>query len=175
VTDARGKFNENPLSLALKISYGNFDYFTGGDMTGMQGYGQPEWFDVETPVAKVLGIVEVMTLNHHGIRDATNQNFVSALHPQVAIQQSWCSDHPGMEVFYRLNDLDPAPDFFATNMHEATQITYGPWFTKAYKSMQGHVMVRVMPGGDKYYVFVLSDENPKLQVKRRFGPYQSAE
>ncbi|MCB0745208.1 MAG: MBL fold metallo-hydrolase, partial [Ignavibacteriae bacterium] len=37
----KGKYNENPLSLALKISYGKFDYFTGGDNTGLQGFGLP--------------------------------------------------------------------------------------------------------------------------------------
>ncbi len=68
----KGKYNENPLSLALKISYGDFDYFTGGDNTGLQGFGLPYWFDVETPIAKVVGKVEVTTLNHHGNRDATN-------------------------------------------------------------------------------------------------------
>jgi ribonuclease BN (tRNA processing enzyme) len=31
--DPNGRFNENPLSLAIKISYGKFDYFTGGDNT----------------------------------------------------------------------------------------------------------------------------------------------
>ncbi len=51
VLDTSRHFNENPLSLALKISYGRFDYFTGGDNTGLQGYGMPWWFDVETPIA----------------------------------------------------------------------------------------------------------------------------
>ncbi len=36
-------FNENPMSIALHLKYGNFSYFTGGDMTGLQGYGLPEW------------------------------------------------------------------------------------------------------------------------------------
>ncbi|MGY0408325.1 MAG: MBL fold metallo-hydrolase, partial [Polaribacter sp.] len=53
----KGKYNENPLSLALKISYGDFDYFTGGDNTGLQGFGLPNWFDVETPIAKAVGKV----------------------------------------------------------------------------------------------------------------------
>ncbi len=36
-------YSENPLSIALHLKYGNFSYFTGGDMTGLQGYGLPEW------------------------------------------------------------------------------------------------------------------------------------
>ena len=175
VIDENGGFNENPLSLALRISYGSFDYFTGGDMTGMQGYGQPWWFDVETPVAKVVGEVEVTTMNHHGNRDATNWNFLKSLNPRVVLQQSWCSDHPGQEVFHRIQSLElnhrDQVDIFATNIHPQTKGTYGPWFTKAYKSMEGHILVRVLPGGNEFYVMVLDDEDPEAPIKSTHGPY----
>jgi len=176
VLTKNGKFNENPLSLALKVSYGPFDYFTGGDMTGLQGYGLPTWFDVETPVAKAVGKVEALTLNHHGNRDATNQNFVDRLDPKVVIQQSWCSDHPGQEVFYRLANKrkDESPrDIFATTIHKETEVTLGPWFTNAYKSMAGHVMIRVKPGGKEYLVYILESDHTGLKIKNKFGPYLS--
>jgi hypothetical protein len=169
-----GKFNENPLSLGLKISYGKFDYFTGGDMTGMQGFGLPWWFDVETPVAKAVGQVEATTMNHHGNRDAMNENFVKTLAPQVAVQQVWCSDHPGQEVFHRLASTALYPgarDLFATGMHEETTVTYGPWFKNAYRSMQGHVVIRVLPGGNTYYVYTLNDTTTTRTVTGKYGPY----
>jgi hypothetical protein len=169
-----GKFNENPLSLGLKISYGQFDYFTGGDMTGLQGFGLPNWFDVETPVAKAVGRVEATTMNHHGNRDAMNENFVKTLAPQVVIQQVWCSDHPGQEVFHRLASefLYPGPrDLFATGMHEETKVTYGPWFKNAYRSMQGHVVIRVMPGGNTFFVYILDDAKTERSVTGKYGPY----
>ena len=170
-----GKFNENPLSLAIKLSYGPFDYFTGGDNTGMSDYGNPEWFDVETPMTEFVGAVEVSTLNHHGNRDATNSQFVKNLSPRVVVQQTWCSDHPGMEVFYRLahlNKLDSC-DLFATNIHEETKVAFGPWFVKGYESMSGHVLIRVLPGGKEFYVITLDDETVEITVKEVFGPYQS--
>ena len=166
----KGKYNENPLSLALKISYGKFDYFTGGDNTGLQGFGLPYWFDVETPMAKAVGKVEVTTLNHHGNRDATNEFFVKTLDPKVVVQQSWCSDHPGQEVYQRLIYKDKnaeSRDIFATNMHDETKVTYGPWFIDNYKSMQGHIVVRVYPRGNKYEVIILNDDSTELTVKRR--------
>jgi beta-lactamase superfamily II metal-dependent hydrolase len=125
----KGKYNENTLSLALKVSYGDFDYFMGSDNTGLQGFGLPDWFNVETPMAKVVGKVEVATLNHHWNREATNDFFVKTLDPKVVIQQSWCSDHPGQEVYHRLIYKDTSlegRDVFATNMHPETLITYGP-------------------------------------------------
>ncbi|MFH6601872.1 ComEC/Rec2 family competence protein [Maribacter algicola] len=170
----KGSYNENPLSLALKISYGDFDYFTGGDNTGLQGFGLPEWFDVETPMAKVVGPVEVTTLNHHGNRDATNEFFVKTLDPKVVVQQSWCSDHPGQEVYQRLiyqNNTTGERDIFSTNMHSETLVTYGPWFRENYKSLQGHIVIRVAPNGNIYKVFVLDESS--MDVKQEYGPYQS--
>ncbi len=169
-----GGYNENPLSLAIKISYGPFDYFTGGDNTGLQGYGLPPWFDVETPMAKVVGPVEVTTLNHHGNRDATNAFFVETLDPQVVVQQLWCSDHPGQEVYQRLiyqDDETSSRHIFSTNMHPETLVTYGPWFKDNYKSLQGHIVVRVAPNGSTYQVYILDE--PTLKIKEEYGPYQS--
>ena len=169
-----GKYNENPLSLAIKISYGDFDYFTGGDNTGLQGFGLPQWFDVETPMSKVIGKVEAMTLNHHGNRDATNGFFVKQLDPKVVVQQLWCSDHPGQEVYQRLiykDSLMENRDIFSTNMHPETLVTYGPWFKNNYKSTQGHILIRVHPKG-KYYEVLTMDEST-FEIKKKFGPYLS--
>ncbi|MDC6367612.1 MULTISPECIES: ComEC/Rec2 family competence protein [Flavobacteriaceae] len=169
-----GKYNENPLSLAIKISYGSFDYFTGGDNTGLQGFGLPKWFDVETPIAKAVGKVEALTLNHHGNRDATNLFFVNKLDPKVVIQQLWCSDHPGQEVYQRLihqNDSMEKREIFSTNMHPETLVTYGPWFAKNYKSTQGHILIRIYPKGKEYEVIIINEET--FRVKKVYGPYSS--
>jgi len=171
-----GKYNENPLSLAFKISYGDFDYFTGGDNTGLQGFGLPAWFDVETPMAKAVGRVEVTTLNHHGNRDATNDFFVKTLDPKVVVQQLWCSDHPGQEVYQRLIYKEKNAEgrvILSTNMHPETLVTYGPWFKDNYQSTQGHIVVRVSPGGKEYIVYVLDDRNQDGVVKGVFGPFVS--
>ena len=176
VVDKKGSFNENPLSLAIKLSYGKFDYFTGGDNTGLQGDGQPNWFDVETPIAKAVGKVEVTTLDHHGNRDGTNENFLKGLQPQVVVEQTWCSDHPGQEVMHRLisNHLYAGEkSIFATNIQEATKHTLGFWFAKGYKSMFGHVIIRVLPGGDTFYVLIAETVDKKITIKKVFGPYYS--
>ena len=170
----KGKYNENPLSLAILVQYGDFEYFTGGDNTGLTGFGLPDWFDVETPIAQSIGNVEALTLNHHGNRDATNQYFVEKTDPQVAIQQLWCSDHPGQEVYQRLINLgDNASQrlIFSTNMHPETMVTYGPWFKKRYNSTKGHIVLRVYSSGSDYEVYILNEENNT--VKKYFGPFRS--
>jgi beta-lactamase superfamily II metal-dependent hydrolase len=167
---------ENALGLVLKFSYGNFDYFTGGDITGLQGFGLPDWFDVETPVAKVVGKVDAMTLNHHGNRDASNKAFIEQLAPRVIVQQSWISDQPGGEVVHRItsNKIYPGPrDIFATTVFEETKAAIGPKLAKSYKSFQGHIVIRVEPGGREFRVFILNDLSTLRELKASYGPYIS--
>jgi ribonuclease BN (tRNA processing enzyme) len=173
VVDKRGIFNENPLSLAIKVSYGKFDYFTGGDNTGLQGFGTPRWFDVETPISKSVGPVEVSTLCHHGVRDAVNENFLYYMRPKTIVLQSWSSNHPGEEVLHRLINSG-SKNLFATNIQDATKTTLGFWLTNNFKSTFGHVIIRVLPGGEKYYVLIAETIKNKVQVKKAFGPFLSS-
>ena len=79
-------FDENPFSNVIKISYGKFSYYSGGDIPGIPNYTQPWWRDVETPVAAVVGPVSAMTLDHHGNRDTVNGTSSARFGPG-----SWCS------------------------------------------------------------------------------------
>ena len=40
-------------------------------------------------------------------------------------------------------------------------------------SKGGHVVVRVIPGGAKYYIYVLDDNNMEYKVKAKYGPFVS--
>ena len=169
---------ENPCSNAIRIQYGAFDYFTGGDMPGVSDLERPWWIDVETPVAEAIGPTDVTTLNHHGNQDAMNAFFVKTLQPRVYIHQNWSSDHPGHQVLRRMTSkaLYPGPrDLFATNMLEANKIVIGPSLERAYQSTEGHILVRVAPGGATYQVIILDDNTDQYTVKAVFGPYQSTD
>ncbi len=166
---------ENACSQVIMINYGKFRYYTGGDIPGNVQYGQAPWMDVESSVAKAIGAVDVATMNHHGNRDALNETFVSTLRPRVWIEQVWSSDHPGHEVLIRATTpyLYPGPrDLFATNMLQANKDVIGPLIDRSYKSTQGHILVRVVPGGASYYVIILDDSVENLVVKDVFGPYE---
>jgi hypothetical protein len=170
------EISENPLSNAIRIDYGDFRYYTGGDCPSIADLGQPQWNDVGTPVARAVGEVDVAVMDHHGNRDSHNEFNVKTLRPRVWIQQTWSADHPGHDVFRRITSqyLYEGPrDLFATNMMEANKLVIGPALEKAYKSMDGHILLRVMPGGNEYYVIILNDEDTGYEVKSVFGPYQS--
>ncbi len=167
-------YDENPLSNVLKLTYGKFSYYSGGDLPGVPAYNQPWWRDMETPVASVVGRVSAMTLDHHGNRDTVNGNLLRALQPRVIVQQNWLSAQPGEEVVWRLasHEYYPGPrDVFATGMAEETRAAIGPLMDQVYRSYHGHVVIRVAPGGATYEVFILNDEDTAREVIAHFGPY----
>jgi len=164
---------ENMSSLGIRLSYGKFDYYTGGDIPGRPRPGYPAWHDVETMVAKAVGPVEAAVVNHHGNRDSTIEAFVAALRPRLWIIPVWSADHPGHDVLDRMYStrLYPGPrDVFATNMIEANKIVIGPLLDRL-ASSKGHIVIRVAPGGATYQVVVLDDATESYQVKRVFGPF----
>ncbi len=168
---------ENTLSCALKIVYGRFSYYTGGDVTGYPKPGRSSFHDVETPMASVIGKVDVCNVNHHGYNNATNNTFVSTLAPRVFIIQASDALHPNQSTLERMLSgylYEGKRDIFTTNLHEAAKIVIGK-DTDKMKSKQGHIVIRVLPGGNQYYVYVLDDGNTKRKIKGVFGPYVSGD
>jgi len=167
--------DENTLSNAILIKYGGFTYYTGGDNPGNVFLGDSAWRDIESVMAPVIGPADVATMDHHGNRDAVNARFIKTLQPRVWIEQVWTADHPGHEVLIRIMSklYDGPRDLFATNMMEANKLVIGGLVDQSYKSTQGHILVRVLPGGKSYYVIILDDANTDRQVKAVFGPYQA--
>jgi len=168
--------DENALSNVLVIHYGPFAYYNGGDSPGNVFLGDPDWRDVETPIAKAVGSVDVATMDHHGNRDAVNENLIKTLQPSVWLEQVWTADHPGHETLIRITSpylYTAKRDLFATNMMEANELVIGDMIKQAYRSLQGHIVVRVLPGGKEYYVIILDDSVPSIPVKSIFGPYKS--
>jgi len=167
--------SENMCSIAFRLSYGAFDYFNGGDIVGVPDEWAPEWQDIETPVAQAVGPVDVNEINHHGYLDSENAYFLGALRPRVHILQVWSPSHPTPRTLRRLlsTRLYPGPrDIFATNMMEANQVVIGDNLEKL-KSRQGHVLVRVEPGGASYWIVILDDSTESFRINAMYGPYES--
>ncbi len=130
---------------------------------------------MESAVAKAVGPVEAVILNHHGNRDSTNAFYLASLRPQVVIDAVWSSDHPSHDVLDRILSprIYPGPrDVFATNMSQANKDVIGPMLDRL-KSSQGHILIRVEPGGDRFRVIIIDDSNESMKVLAVHGPYQS--
>ncbi|MAU14942.1 MAG: hypothetical protein CMH46_05315 [Muricauda sp.] len=166
---------ENPLSNCIRIDYGKFNYFTGGDISGINGFGQTNINDVESHVAPVIGPVDVATLNHHGNRDSQNPFYVRTVRPRVWIQQNWTADHPGEEVLRRITSKKLYPgdrDIFSTIMLQGTKEVIGDRLDQ-YKSQKGHIVVRVYDNGDTYDIYVLDDTSEQREIISKHGPYKA--
>lgn len=161
-------FNENPLSLALQVNYGDFDYFTGGDMTG---FDFRNLLDMETPIAKATGEIDVVTLNHHGYWDATNRFFMETLHPSVVVLPSRHDPHFQFDPLSKIVDLKA--HLYVNNLHESVSKIFSRELQKLTKGANGHILIRVLPKGKKFYVYLLEDDNFSMNVLGKNGPYRS--
>lgn len=165
---------ENISSIGIRIRYGRFDFFTGGDAYGMADPGLPAWMDVETPIARAIGPTDVHVVNMHGSITVENPFFLTTLRSRVIIVPSWSATHPSADVLKRVMAprAYPGPrDVFATVLHEPTRAAMGARANQI-KGI-GHIAVRVAPGGATYRVVVVDDSTDALTVKSVHGPYQS--
>jgi beta-lactamase superfamily II metal-dependent hydrolase len=97
--------NENNLSVVLLLTYKNFHYYTGGDSGGEN---ISSYVDMETPVSTVIGHVDAMKVDHHGSASSSNNTFLNALHPTVAIIDVGTSKyhHPTQDALNRLSEAN---------------------------------------------------------------------
>jgi beta-lactamase superfamily II metal-dependent hydrolase len=165
--------NENIDSIALRLSYGHFSYYTGGDLTSDTYDGRYPWMDVETPTVQTAGRTEVATADHHGYFDACGPAFVRNLDAQVYIVQAWDIGHPGSTQMQRLLGAWPdkvTHDVFATSLTPANQLM-NRRFAPQLKSLRGNIVVRVAQSGDSYHVFVTDSSDEHGIITGAFGPY----
>ncbi|RIV46535.1 MBL fold metallo-hydrolase [Flagellimonas pelagia] len=166
---------ENPLSNGIRIDFGKFNYYTGGDISGIDGMGQTDLDALESHVAPVIGPVDVATLNHHGNRDSQNPYYVRTIRPRVWIQQNWTADHPGEEVLRRITSTQLYPgerDIFSTIMLQGTKDVIGGRLDQ-YKSKKGHIVIRVYNHGNSYDIYVLNDSSEEREILAKYGPYEA--
>ena len=168
---------ENKLSIAFRLSYGRFDYYTGGDLSAgeKETEASPEaWQDVERLVGLACGPVEAMKANHHGSWDANSLPFLAALRPRVIVVGSRAEGHPSVNTWKRMTSQGAWPgerDIFVTNVSAATAMT--TFGIDQARGAQGHVVIRVAPGGDSYRVLMLDDRDERMTVTSISGPYRA--
>ena len=166
-----GNAPENIFSIGLELSYGKFNYFTGGDLQ-YNGRSTYSWKDIEAPLAQIVKPVDVMKSNHHGTSNCNSDLLLNKLKPKVVLSHTWRDVHPNPETIARMYQSNNDCQIFTTNMSNANKTRIGPNLNKI-KSLEGHIIVRVNPDGDEYNIYVLDDSNQKYNVIRTFGPYQA--
>ena len=151
--------DENLCSGAIELSYGNFRYFSGGDIPG---FGNR---DVETALSQLLGKTNVLNLNHHGYRDSINAAFLAKLRPQIMVVPVWECHHPHVETLARMVDTNIYSDqrsIYPTGMFPALKNNLGDGI-HAFKP-EGHVVIRVGKEGKDYTIFVLDATSGNYEI-----------
>ena len=163
--------NENIFSNVFMIHYGNFDMFSGGDIQ-YTGKSAHPWKDIEKPISKVVKKVEVMKASHHGTSNTNGDELLGVLKPDVLIAGVWRDVQPNPETLQRVLNANPSVRIFTTNLAESNIATLKSKGVNPdnFPGKGGHVVVRVLPEGRKYFIYVLNDEDQHYIVKAKYGP-----
>lgn len=158
-------FDENVNSCAIRITYGNFKYYNGGDLSGgnWKSYKSSER-DMETVMSKVCGKVDVAKANHHGYYETCNGAFLNILSPEVMIIDARSDNHPVPSTMKRMTDplvWTTPGEFYITVDQARGKLGEELW---SYFKPWGHIVVRVYEGGNEYQVFVLDADTTDYPI-----------
>ena len=164
--------NENRLSCTINISYGDFDYHSGGDIQGSSPNSTRPWRNVEKFVGEFIGETDVVLANHHAYSDAMYEPFVKAVTPQVCIIPVWDYYHPQPTTLNNMlrggiDEEHPAVRDSVNYVFAAGMVGSNRERLAADGSLvlpDGHVVLRVYEGGDRFQVFVLDDRSLDYQL-----------
>ncbi|MEM6533381.1 MAG: MBL fold metallo-hydrolase [Myxococcota bacterium] len=143
--------SENDYSVGFIVRLGEFEFFSAGDLSGRSvlrkfGPNTQLYTDVESPMAELIGPVEVYRVNHHGSRYSTNPCFAQVLHPQVSVFSTGKNTygHPDADVYDRLKGFG---DVYITGGADKRIIDY-----VLDDVVRGDVEIVVTPEGERYWV-----------------------
>ncbi|OYZ24308.1 MAG: hypothetical protein B7Y39_01245 [Bdellovibrio sp. 28-41-41] len=137
--------NDNSMSIAIRLQYGTFDYFIAGDLTG-GGNNTP---DVESPVANIVGNVDILRANHHGSNTSSNSYFLKTLQPEQIIVSVGNNGygHPNAQVIERFFKLPSLKNIFQTNAGDRAAAAE---FLGKIRDMKGDIIL--VAGKDSYTI-----------------------
>ncbi|MCC4594016.1 hypothetical protein NRY95_20355 [Xanthomonas campestris pv. phormiicola] len=125
-------------------------------------------------MAQRAGPVDVAVANHHAYADAMGPACVRALRPRAFVILSNDSAHPSVTPLENMlsQRLYPGPrDIYATAMKPENVVANKR--VREMTSINGHVVVRVDPGGAQYRIVVLDNSDEADRVLAVHGPYAS--
>ena len=168
-----GRQNENTKSLVLRMDYGPFSYYTGGDVAGRLLDENGNHINVEAKTGEACGEVDVCKTNHHAYKDAMTEDFVNAVNPDHYISCAWDIWHTQPQLMERMLARTDGmifhqfvwPEFLEEHKNAS-------WYDRLYKD-GGHIVVKAYDKGRSYKIYILDSTNEDMIVKAVFGPYSA--
>ena len=160
------QMHENKNSCVINISYGDFDYHTGGDIHAVSKNSPYQWNNIEKAVGDQIGETDVIVANHHACSDATSFDFIDSTDPQVCIVPIWDYYHiqPQQlkDMLYGGDDFEDNEVYTAGFVPASIHESYPELYSKLKPS--GHVVLRVYDGGKYFRIFVLNDRSTDYEI-----------
>lgn len=98
--------NENDLSVSVLVSFDNFREEIGGDLSGES---TTNYQDIETSAVRSIGELDVYKVHHHCSQYSTNEAWLEATEPTIAIISAGDKNtyrHPAEQCLERLHDSE---------------------------------------------------------------------
>ena len=153
---------ENASSCGFVIRYGKFDYLTAGDIG--------DYNDYEYEVAKAVGKVDAVKAHHHLSPHSMNEKCMKELQPQVMAVTSFSNREIQPDQKKILSITKGGCKIYCTSVGEKMLELY-PEVYKKCRAVSGHIVFRVEPNGEKFWVYVLDDFDSKYRITMVDGPF----
>ena len=168
-----GRQHENTKSLVLRMDYGPFSYYTGGDVAGSLLDENGNHINVEAKTGEACGEVDVCKTNHHAYKDAMTEDFVNAVNPDHYISCAWDIWHTQPQLMERMLARTDGMIFHQFVWPEfLEEYKNASWYDRLYKD-GGHIVVKAYDKGRSYKIYILDSTNEDMTVMAVFGPYSA--
>ena len=159
--------SDNNASCGFHLKYGNFDYISCGDLVS-SGQNRVAYYFRDF-IGE--GNLDAFKCHHHLANNSWGGGMErSNFNPRIILNHCFASNKPNPEKLAQALSVSEA--FFATNIHRDIIASNGE-LVEQITDYNGHIVLRVSPGGGRFYVYMLDDKNFEYRVKSIHGPYTS--
>ena len=159
--------SENLLSAAIRIRYGNFSYFTGGDIEGFLLDAEGKEFSYEDEVGKVVGPVCACKTNHHACPASMREGFLRSLRPKLILSSTWSPNQINDITLERMTSRNFYPGDRTIAYGQIPYFKKGAYADRAFMrdvAPEGHAVIKVNPGGFAYRLYTLTTEDESMRI-----------
>jgi beta-lactamase superfamily II metal-dependent hydrolase len=149
--------DENDVSMSVLVSFGEFHEEIGGDLSGEQ---TGMYVDVETGADVEAGPLDVYKVHHHCSSHSSNENWLAATKPTVAIISTGLKNtyhHPASDCVQRLHEAAISAVYWTEEGNGERP--------KADDIVGGDIVVEVPANGSTYTVSHNDGETDTYQIK----------
>ena len=171
VVESKKLVSGNPSSCGFHIRYGAFDYIACGDLVSSVQNRLAYYFRDFVGVGKL----DAFKANHHLAANSWGSKMQECnFNPRVVLNHSLTLNKPDTKKLIHV--LPVIESFFTTNLHKdfanLPEVKENN-LVKRITAYNGHIVLRVMPGGGEFYVYMLDDSDFEYRIKSIHGPYKS--